>query len=139
MVYVVDEGSEFDVPIDKIWRYNQSETEHNHPSMRNTQLSMEGQSMVLTYDSVGRDGTTTKSKTKITPLPPVGFWVEMLEGGFAGTKFLNYYVPKGDRTAVTVVGDWASTSISQDKLKKAALDYLQMVFEEDSANLEKFS
>ncbi|MBI2183566.1 MAG: hypothetical protein HYU39_01255 [Thaumarchaeota archaeon] len=138
MVYVVDEGGYFKASLDKLWRYNAAEKDHYHPSMKNIQASMEGQSMILTFDSETPDKKTVKRKVKLTNLPPVGFYVEELEGQFAGSKYINYYVPKGEKTEVKVVGEWTSPTIPADKLKKAVSDYLDMVFKEDSGNLAKF-
>jgi hypothetical protein len=84
MVFVVDEGSEFKVPVDKLWKYAQSQNEHTHPSMKNVKMSQDGQAMVLTFDVVAPDGSTEKRKSRITPMPPVGTWIEELEGKFAG-------------------------------------------------------
>lgn len=138
MVFVLDEGSVFKAPLDKIWRFNQAEREHYHPSFKNLQVGQEGQSIVFTFDSVAPDGKTVKRKSKLTALPPVGSFIEELEGQFAGSKYLNYYIPKGNKTGITVVGEWTSPTIPADKLKKAVLNSLETVFKEDTANLEKF-
>jgi hypothetical protein len=41
---------------------------------------------------------------------PLGLVVEALEGPIAGSKFFNYYTPKGNKTGVTVIGDFKSPS-----------------------------
>ena len=138
MVFVVDEGSEFKVPRDKLWKYSQSQNEHTHPSMKNVKVAQEGQGMILTFEVVAPDGSTERRKTRISPMPPVGTWFEELEGRFAGSKYFNYYTPKGEKTGVTVVGEWVSSTIPADRLKKAALDHLAMIFREDEANLKTF-
>ena len=138
MVFVVDDGSEFKVPVDKLWKYTQSESEHAHPSMKNVKTSQEDQGMIQTFDVVAPDGSTEKRKTRITPAPPVGTLFEELEGKFAGSKYFNYYTPKGEKTGVTVVGEWVSRTIPPDKLKKAVLDHLALIFKEDEANLRTF-
>jgi hypothetical protein len=139
MVFIIDEGSEFKASLDKIWRYNRAETGHTHPGMQNLQVSQEGASMLLAYEVVSPNGSTEKRRTRITPLSPVGSWIEELEGRFAGSKYINYYVPKGDKTEVRTVGEWTSPSITQDKLKQAALDHLEAIYREDVENLEKFA
>src|SRR6267143_669356 len=138
MVFVVDDGSEFKVPVDKLWKYAQSQTEHAHPSMKNVKVTQEGQGTVLTFDVVAPDGSTEKRKTRITPMPPVGTWFEELEGKFAGSKYFNYYTPKGEKTGVTVVGEWVSSTIPADRMKKAVLEHLAIIFKEDEANLTTF-
>jgi len=33
MVFIFDDGSTFKAPLDKVWKLNQSEGEHSHPSL----------------------------------------------------------------------------------------------------------
>jgi len=131
-------GAEFRVPVDKLWKYVQSQNEHTHPSMRNVKVTQEGQGMVQTFDVVAPDGSTEKRKTRIAPMPPVGTWFEEVEGKFARSKYFNYYTPKGDKTGVTVVGEWVSSTIPAKRVKKAVLDHLDMIFKEGEANLKTF-
>jgi hypothetical protein len=138
MVFVLDEGSAFNAPLETIWKYNQSEREHNHPSMKNLKVGQEGGSFIFDFDSAEPDAKSVKTKIKVTFYPPSGFAVEELEGRFAGSKYFNYYTPKGKRTGITVVGHWSSATIPEAKLKKAALDHLAVVFKEDSGNLKNF-
>jgi hypothetical protein len=138
MVFINDEGSEFKASMNKIWKYNQAATGHIHPSMHNLQVSQEGASTLFTYETVSPNGSTEKRRTRVTPLFPVGSWIEELQGRFAGSKYINYYVPKGDKTEVRVVGEWTSDTIPQDKLKQAVLDHLKVIYEEDVQSLERF-
>ena len=50
MVFIVDEGSVFKAPLQKVWQLAQSEGIHNHPSMMNVKRSMQGEHVVLDYD-----------------------------------------------------------------------------------------
>jgi hypothetical protein len=56
----------------------------------------------------------------------------------AGSKFLNYYVPKGDKTEVVVVGEWASKTIPAAHLEKAVWANLEKVYSEDVEGLKSF-
>jgi hypothetical protein len=138
MVFIEDNGGEFKVPLDKLWKYVQSQNEHTHPSMRNVKVTQEGQGMIMAFDVVAPDGSTDKRKTRMAPMAPVGTWFEELEGKFAGSKYFNYYTPKGEKTGVTVVGEWVSSTIPADRLKKAVLDHLGLIFKEDEENLKLF-
>jgi hypothetical protein len=138
MVFIVDDGGEFKVSRDKLWKYAQSQNEHAHPSMRNAKIIQDGKGMVMTFDVVAPDGSTEKRKSLITPVPPVGTWIEELEGKFAGSKYFNYYTPKGEKTGITVVGEWVSSTIPAERLKKAVMDHLDTIFKEDEANLKTF-
>ena len=95
MVFIIDDGSEFKATREKIWRYNQSESGHNHPSMQNAQVSQEGGSMLFTYETVSPNGSTEKRRTRVTPLPPLGSFVEEIEGRFAGSKVHQLLYPEG--------------------------------------------
>jgi hypothetical protein len=70
----------------------------------------------------------------------VGIALEILDGTFSGSKFFSYYMPKdnNNRTAVTVVGDFKSPTISDnEQLKSAVLSFLDNAFNEDVAYLKK--
>lgn len=137
MVFMMDEGSTFKAPLDKIWKLNASEGQHNHPSLKNLKSEQAGEgAMILSYD-VDMGGKFTTVRTKLTPLPPLGLFFETLDGPFAGSKSLQYYTPKGRETGVTVVGEWKSQVMSDDQLKKAVMGFLQTVFNEDQTNLAK--
>ncbi len=137
MVYILDEGSEFDAPIDKVWKLAQSEAFHKHSFQKNPSAKMEGDSALLSFDMATPAGKTTHHTLKITPVPPVGEILEYVEGDFAGTKAFNYYIPKGKKTGVTVVGEWVSKSVPADQLKKLVMENLETAFKEDQQNLKK--
>ena len=69
--------------------------------------------------------------------PPLGLAIEALEGPIAGSKFFNYYTPKGSKTGVTVIGDFKSPMMSDDdQLRQAVLAFLEQAFNEDTAYLK---
>ncbi len=136
MVFIMDEGSTFKASLDKIWKLNLSEGQHNHPSLKNLRSEQSEGGMILTYD-VDMGSKLATVRTKLTPLPPLGLFFDILDGPFAGSKSLQYYTPKGKETGVTVVGEWKSSAMPDDQLKKAVMGFLQTVFDEDQANLAK--
>jgi ABC-type glycerol-3-phosphate transport system substrate-binding protein len=136
MVFIEDRGSQFKGSLDKVWKLNTSEGQHPHASMRNYAPTMSGENaMVVTWEHTVA-GRNEKSKVKLILMPPVGYSMEYLEGPFAGSKTFQYYIPKGDKTGVDVVGEWKSPSLSPDSLKKEALKFLDTVFNEDQENLK---
>lgn len=141
MVFVKDEGSHFDAPIDVVWKYIQSETDHGgaHKGRRNFQRKVLSENTVELSWEQEADGQWLKTANRLTFLPPVGFAVEPLEGPLAGSKFINYYTPKGSRTEVTVVGEWTSKTIPPAMLEKAVWANLEKVFHEDNDGLKAFS
>ena len=69
--------------------------------------------------------------------PPFGIVQEYLEGPMAGSRAFQYYTPKGDKTGVTVVGDFTAKGMDDDMVKHMALQNLEIAFNEDNANLKK--
>ena len=78
-----------------------------------------------------------KIKYKGTTIFPVGVTYEYLEGPFAGSKVFQYYIPKGDKTEVVMVGNLFSPNLTDDKLKALYDDYVQVVFDEDNVSMSK--
>ncbi len=133
MVYVIDEGSVFDMPIDKIWKYLQSQ-EHSHPSMKMIGREMEGNTVTLTSER-NIMGKTARVKVRNTLYPPFGMVQEHLEGPLAGSRAFQYYIPKGDKTGVTVVGDYVIKGLDEKATREAVLAQAQIIFDEDNANM----
>jgi hypothetical protein len=70
----------------------------------------------------------------------LGVAIELLEGAIAGSKFFNYYIPNGNKTGVTVIGDFKSSMMpDENQLKQAVMSFLEQAFNEDSAYLKTMS
>jgi hypothetical protein len=82
-------------------------------------------------------GKLVRTKITNTLYPPFGFVQEHLEGPTAGSRAFVYYVPKGNKTAITVVGDFRLEGADEQRTKDAVLAQLQVSFDEDNANLKK--
>jgi len=82
-------------------------------------------------------GQTIKTKLRVTRFYPFGVAIELLEGPLAGSKFFNYYIPNGNKTGVTVVGEFKSPIMTDEsQLRQAVLSFLEQAFNEDSAYLK---
>ncbi len=123
--------------MSKIWEYNNSEGTHVHPSQINPQFEMVEGHPTLSFDSKMPDGRQVHNKIRLTPMDPLGFGLEFLEGPLAGSKAFTYYIPKGNETGVTVVGEYTSQWMAGEQLKQAVLKNNEAVFNEDQANLSK--
>jgi len=121
MVFILDEGSEFNAPLSKVWALAQSETAHKHSSQIEPRRSMEGEHGVLAFGSKMPDGSVARHKMKVHLAPPV----------------MQYYVPKGNKTGVIIVGDAMSKVIPESQLKGAVLMGLEVAFNEDVENLKR--
>ncbi len=138
MVYILDEGSEFDAPLERIWKYVQSDEEHEHRAMKTISAEMQGENTVVVENEVTLENLPpVRSKIKMTLFPPFGIVQEYLEGPMAGTKAFQYYIPKGNKTGVTVVGDFVGKGMDDDSVRRTTLQLLDLVFNEDNENLKK--
>src|SRR5271169_4371806 len=138
MVFIIDDGSVFNAPIEKIWKLNSSEGAHSHPSLKNQVAGQDGEHPTLSYEIALPDGSWAKHKVRLTVLPPVAVVFETIEGPMAGSKSIQYYTPKGDKTGVTVVGNWTSAmGVPDAMLHQAVMGFLDTVFKEDQNNLAK--
>ena len=133
MVHIVDEGSEFDMPLEMLWEYLPSES-HKHSAKV---ISREVQGNVITLTSERDvDGKAVRSKLRMTMYPPLGVAQEHLEGPTAGSKVFSFYTRKGNKTAITVVGEYKITGASDEDTRRAVMGMLQGSFDEDVANLK---
>jgi hypothetical protein len=83
-------------------------------------------------------GKTAHVKVRNTIYPPFGIVQEHLEGPFAGSRAFSYYVPKGDKTGITVVGDYTIKGVEGEQaVRDAVLAGAQISFDEDNANIKK--
>ena len=98
---------------------------------------MEGEHPIMSFDAQTPNGGWVKQTLKMTMFPPVGFTLEYMDGDFVGSKLMQYYIPKGNKTGVTVVGEIVSKSLSPDMAKKMVLKNLETAFNEDQQNLKK--
>jgi hypothetical protein len=135
MVFIFDEGSVFDAPIDKVWKYLPSD-HHQHSSAKTISREFTGNAVVITAERTIM-GKLVRTKIRNTLYPPLGFVQEHLEGPTAGSKAFVYYVPRGNNTAITVVGDYRVEGADEQRTKEAVLAQLQVSFDEDNANLKK--
>ncbi len=134
MVYILDEGSEFDAPIDKVWKYLSSQ-DHVHQSVKMLNRELTGNSVTLTSER-NVMGKTVVVKIRNTLYPPFGFVQEFLEGPMQGSRAFEYYIPKGSKTGVTVVGDYLMPGVSDQAIRDAISAQSEKSFEEDNANLK---
>ena len=112
MVFVRDEGSVYNAPLEVVWRFLSSDVQHSsahgHRNVAGKELS--GNSGEYSWDQEF-EGAGQRFGMRWTAFPPFGIAYEVLEGPFAGSKFFVYYRPRGNKTRVTMVGDFVSPTI----------------------------
>ncbi len=67
--------------------------------------------------------------------------MDFVEGPLAGSRDLEYYIPKGDKTGITCIGEWrwAGGTLSDDQLRALVTEWYDEAFREDSENLIRMS
>jgi hypothetical protein len=140
MVHIVDEGSQFDHPVDVIWKFLQA-PDHgtSHPEHKNPQVRPLGETQAQVSWEQDLQGKSVKVVNRITMFPPVGMVIEQVEGPLAGSKFFSFYTPKGAKTGVTVVGDFKSPVLPESQLEPVVRENFERVFAQDTAALKRFS
>jgi len=134
MVFVRDEGSVFNAPIEEVWRFLSTESAHSeaHRHRKVERKPRQGNSGEYTWEQ-DFEGKPAKFAMRWTSFPLFGIAYEVLEGPFVGSKFFSYYRPRGTMTRVTMVGDFVSPTIPAARLEAAVLGFFALEFEQDSA------
>jgi len=140
MVHIKDEGSHFDAPIETVWKYLQGD-DHGpaHRSTRNQQMKPLTETSFILSQEQNMNGQWVKTVNRITIFPPVAMSIEILEGPLAGSKMINVYTPKGNRTGIDVYGDFVSKQIPAAQLEPAVRGNLETVFNEDAPAIKSFA
>jgi len=134
MVFVRDEGSVYNAPIEEVWRFLGGGTAHSeaHHHRNPVRKSLPGNAGEYTWEQ-DFEGKSERFTMRWTSFPLFGIAYEVLEGPFVGSKFFVYYRPRGTKTRVTVVGDFVSPTIPPTRLEAAVLGFFALEFEQDNA------
>lgn len=134
MVFLADEGSEFDAPIDFVWQYLFGAQGHDaaHTTTRNPTFRKVSE-ITFEYGSERLlRGSWTPDRLRITMLAPVAVATEWLDGLLAGSTFVYVYTPKGARTGIDVYGEFTSKTLRPDELSATAREFLDSEFAADA-------
>ena len=134
MVFVRDEGSVYNAPLEEVWRFLSSDQAHTdaHGHRNATRKSLPGNSGEYSWEQ-DFEGKPERFTMRWTAFPLFGIAYEVPEGPFQGSKFFVYYRPRGAKTRVTIVGDFVSPTIPSTRLEAAVLGFFALEFEQDSA------
>lgn len=134
MVYVKDEGSEFDAPIDFVWKYVFGGEGHDaaHKTTRNPTFKKVSD-ITIEYGSERLlRGKWAPDRLRITMVPPIAVTTEWLEGALAGSKFVYAYSPQGAKTRIDVYGEFTSKTLPAGEVEAAAREFLESEFNADA-------
>ncbi|HEV2166691.1 MAG TPA: hypothetical protein VGS23_06950 [Thermoplasmata archaeon] len=132
MVFIRDEGSEFDVPLEAVWAYlnapERHASAHHHRAVRRTSLGENSGEYSWEQDF---EGSSTRFTMRWSSLHPVGISYQVLEGPFQGSRFLLTYHPKGAKTGVSIMGEFMSPTLPPDRIAAAVESFFSTEFEQD--------
>lgn len=134
MVFVRDEGSVYNAPLEEVWRFLSSDERHSaaHHHRNPSRKELPGNSGEYSWEQEF-EGKEERFTMRWTAFPRFGIAYEVLEGPFVGSKFFVYYRPRGARTRVTIVGEFVSPSIPEARLETSILGFFAREFEQDSS------
>jgi hypothetical protein len=134
MVYLKDEGSVFDAPIDFVWKYLYGGEAHDaaHKTTRNGSLKKYSDITFLYSSERLLRGKWSADRMRISMFPPISVVTEWLEGVLEGSKLVYVYSPQGKKTRVDVYGEFTSKSLPPSEIESAAKEFLEMEFAADA-------
>ena len=138
VLFLLDDQGVFDAPLETVWRYFESPGDHRVAHLhQNSRLEMLREGSFLASWEQEVDGRTVAITMRGTALHPLGFAYEVLAGPFAGSKFLNFFTPRGRSTQVTLVGQFTSATIPADELEPWVRRFFDLEFEQDLEGIRR--
>ena len=134
MVYVKDEGSVFDAPIDFVWEYIFGGDTHDsvHKTTRNPKFEKVSDITIIYGSERLLRGKWAPDRMRISMFPPISVVSEWLEGVLAGSKMVYLYSPAGDKTRIDVYGEFTSKTLPPDEVEAVAREFLETEFRDDA-------
>jgi hypothetical protein len=138
MVFVRDEGSVFEVPLDDVWKFVSSGDRHSEAHVhRDVAREVLGERSGKYSWEQTFDGAPTRFSMVWTSFHPLGVAYEVVEGPFEGSRFFLYYLPMGPRTGVGVVGEFVSPTLPESEIPAAVDRFFSKEFDQDHAALRR--
>jgi hypothetical protein len=134
MVYLRDEGSLFDAPIDFVWKYVLGGAAHDaaHTTTRKPKFEKVSEITFIYASERHLRGKWAPDRMRISMFPPVSVVTEWLEGALAGSRFVYVYSPAGDKTRIDVYGEFTSKTLPASDVEAAAREFLDSEYAADA-------
>lgn len=134
MVYLKDEGSLFDAPIEYVWKYIFDGEKHDpaHPTARNSKFEKVSDVTFIYASERLLRGKWAPDRMRISMFPPVSVVTEWLEGALAGSKLVYVYSPQGGKTRIDVYGEFTSKTLPPNEVEAAAREFLETEYNADA-------
>ncbi len=139
MVFLRDEGSLFDAPLETVWEFVGSGDAHSTAHVHSATHRERHAELSGTYSWVQEfDGRRVPFRMRWTSYWPLGIAYEVLDGPFTGSKFFIYYEGRGEKTAVGIVGEFVSPEIPDADLPSAVDRFFAREYDQDNAALRNW-
>jgi hypothetical protein len=134
MVYVKDEGSVFEAPIDFVWKYIFGGEAHDaaHKTTRNPKFEKVSDITIIYGSERLLRGKWAPDRMRISMFPPISVVTEWLEGVLAGSKMVYVYSPQGNQTRIDVYGEFTSKTLPPEEVEAVAREFLESEFRDDA-------
>ena len=139
MVYIQDEGSEFEAPIDFVWTYIFGGEAHDsaHTTTRNPKFKKISDITIEYASERLLRGKWAPDRMRISMFPPVSVVTESLEGALAGSKLVYVYAPHGAKTRIDVYGEFTSKTLPASEVEAAAREFLEAEYAADAPAIKR--
>jgi hypothetical protein len=134
MVFVKDEGSLFEAPIEFVWEYIYGGEGHDaaHQTTRNSKFSKVSEVTFVYGSERLLRGKWLPDQLRISMFPPVSVATEWMEGPLAGSKFVYVYSPHGEKTRIDVYGEFVSKTLAPGEIEATAREFLDSEYADDA-------
>jgi len=141
MVYLKDEGSTFDAPIEVLWEYIMGGEAHDsaHKTTRKPKFEKVSDVTIIYGSERYLRGTWAPDRMRISMFPPVSVVTEWLEGVLAGSNLVYVYSPQGGKTRIDVYGEFTSKTLPPAEVESAAREFLETEFSADAPAVREYA
>lgn len=140
MVFSAEEGGIFEAPIDRVRKYFDDEShDRAHPKTRAVVIEPGPDSSFILSADGETGGQWHREKEHTTLLRRLGYTSEVLEGTFAGSKWVLLCRPEGRRTRVDICGDLVSSLLSAEIIEHGVRKWFEQDLNEDAPRLRLFA
>ncbi len=141
MVRVRDEGSEFDAPIEVVWRFLSTPEVHQaaHRGERNQRVELVHDNTFLSRSEVLVGDQWVPLVNRVSVFPPIASVVETIKGPWTGSILVHVYTPSGRKTRVDVYGEFVLPGTPDAQAEQLLVRVLSELFEMHNEEIRKFA
>jgi hypothetical protein len=143
MVFIADEGAQYDAPIDLVWRYAGGEGGFHGPAHTGSLRRFKWRQLTKNVGHWDAErkvrGRWRRFGGEVAEFQPLGTAIEDTVGSTAGSKFFQVYTPLVEKTQVDIYADYRSKAYSEAQLKSVVLELHGGAYREDVDLVREFA